>query len=219
MNNDNLAIQPNFNRAVSIDVVRFEQNRLVFDRPLDADETIKMVKFVKQCDDATRFWQGDLINHVHENRGEEAARETARQFEDPSLAWESFRTVAALQNRYLVTFKSHRSALDECRGDAVQADYWLREAEKNGWAPEVLRANIRRSHSGTVDNQNDKGSPTLTSMIRKLGGAISGTIKDRPIEAWSLEEVSGVLSDLEPLLEVHRVIKRRWSEFNPMFKM
>jgi hypothetical protein len=229
-----LAIQLDFSRAIGVYAARFEKNRIVFDRSLTIDESRSVLALTVQAADASNWWAGDILAHISEShrdaaiaageteedatsRCEDAAREAAKNFSDPLAAWDAMRTCQALSKRFEnVSYKTHRSALAECRGDAVQASQWLAEASKYNWPPEVLRVQIRRANA-VANGNTPEGRPavTINSVLRKLYDVTRTVVDNRPISDWSLAECNAFMSETEPLLEIAEDVKERWSFFNP----
>ncbi len=219
MNEDQnqLALRPNFKLAAGVDAISFESNRLVFDRPLTADETQRVLAFATQASDAAQWWAGDILAHICQHRSEDAAREAAKSFSDPIGAWDAMRTCQALPERFEnVSYKTHRSALAECRGDAIQAQEWLRKAQAYSWPPEVLRVEIRRANAQLNGNEPEgKQAVTITSVLRKLYDVASNVVENRPVESWSIQECNAFMTEAEPLLELVEDVHSRWSYFSP----
>lgn len=197
--------------------IQFFPDRLVIERTLETDELKRVLSFVVNAHDASTWWAGDVLAYINETKGEEAAREAARQFQDPLEIWDSMRVCEQLRGTRIsgVGYRHHRAALDECRGDSKAALHWIMEARQKKWEISELRANIRRSMSSTPANGQNEGKRRLniTSEIRRFHEALRNLVSDRPIQTWNFEECAAFLSDLQPTLEIIDKIGSRRESF------
>lgn len=177
--------------------VTFLPDGIKIERELSGDEVHNLLSFVVHSHDAANWWAGDCVAYIFEARGEEAAREAARQFRDPIECWESMRVCQALNGQRIekISFRHHRTALDECRGDAKAALRWILRAREENWKIPELRAKIRRASASVDSQQSRPGKICFTSEIRNFCEAIDDLLTQRPLDSWSYEECKAFLDD------------------------
>jgi hypothetical protein len=211
-----LALQTEFTQALALDGIAFKPNALEINRELESDELKRMILFVSTATDACLYWTGDLLLHIKNSRGEDAAREAAKQFDDPQAAWDAFKLSEDLPERVSsLTYRHHKAAIDECRGHRSIALQWLQRASMEGWTVSKLRTAIRESLSDSNVPESSSGSATVYADIRRLNIRLGKVLDAKPVDTWTEGECDAFLNDVEPILEKVQDVTDRWKYFNP----
>lgn len=211
-----LALQTEFTKALNLDGIAFKPNGLEISRELETDELKNVIRFVATATDACLYWTGDLLLHIKNSRGEDAAREAAKQFDDPMAAWDALRLSECMQDRVAsLTYAHHRAAVSECGNHGTLALQWLQRASIEGWTVAKLRAAIRESRSDADVPESSTGSATVYADIRRLNIRLGRVLEAKPVSAWTEGECNAFLNDVEPLLEKVQDVTDRWRHFNP----
>lgn len=197
--------------------VEFNLNQLVINERLEANALHDLTKFLLAVDGCSLFWFGDLLAYIKArfpDRGEEMALQCAEQSSNPDRLIDAMRVCEGLKSRRPISYAHHREAYAETGQDSAESLVWIGRAEDCGWTVAQMRAEIRRSKA-TSASEPSPSSIALTGDLSRLKSKISRMVAERPVEDWTLDEVSAIKADLEPLAAFVRRVGERWSEFNP----
>jgi hypothetical protein len=201
----------NHNKALTIEGVSFESNRLTVSRDLSVEEIRDLLAWVSKCESASMFWVGDVLNLVHHKMGEDVAREASKNFSDPSLALEAMRISAENTERRRVSWQHYRAARQET-GNNTDAIQWLIIAEEQGWSVAVMRAAIRQNstkaeNGGSTLETRQTARKSLTGETICFVRKVKEYVAAKPLANWSSKELSAFVEDTQALAEIIREAK------------